>query len=213
MKILLLFVSLFVTGVSFGQAKEGSVEYNKKQQPAAVIELGASEDVVSRLLGEHLAKKGKKKAAEVKGFAVYRNTGILSNDSTHADLFFYTERKSRREKEITLLSLLLTTQQDGSAAGNKVRFLSMEEAKIYLDELMPAVDAYNLELEIKTQTEAVAKAESKYKSLLSDGEDLERKRVGIEKKIAENKQEQQLQTGVIEVQKQKLAEALNKRKS
>jgi len=68
-----------------------------------------------------------------------------------------------------------------------------ERAVQYQDKLQPAavIDAYNLELTIKDQNDAVIKAEAKYKNLANEGEDLENKRTGIEKKIADNKNDQQ----------------------
>jgi hypothetical protein len=51
-----------------------------------------------------------------------------------------------------------------------------------------------------------------YKSLTDDGTDLESKRVGIERKQQENKQDQQKQMNEIENQKQKLAVLVNQRK-
>ena len=88
----------------------------------------------------------------------------------------------------------------------------MQEAKDYLNDLVPAIQAYNLELEIKEQNEVIKKAEAKYKSLVNDGDDLEKKRSAIEKKIAENKQDIQSQGNEVEAQKQKLAAWVSTRK-
>ena len=120
---------------------------------------------------------------------------------------------------MTIVSLLLTAPKEGPAT-EIVHHLNMEQAKTYLNDLVPAIEAYNLELEIKAQNEAVAKSESKYKSLGNDGEDLEKKRVSIEKNVQDNKQNiqenknsQQSQLAEIENQKQKLAELVNRRKA
>ena len=59
----------------------------------------------------------------------------------------------------------------------------------------------------------VIKAESKYKSLQDDGEDLVKKRENLEKKIEDNKRDQQKQMTEIENQKQKLAVLSSGRKS
>jgi hypothetical protein len=65
---------------------------------------------------------------------------------------------------------------------------------------------------IKDQNDAVTKSEAKYKSLVNEGDDLEKKRTAIEKKIADNKNDQRQQLKEIENQKQKLAEWVSQRK-
>src|SRR4051794_9436486 len=92
--------------------------------------------------------------------------------------YFKVERKSRQEKEISVISLLLTAPKEG--APQNVRYLQMEQAKTYLNDLAPAIEAYQLELLIKEQNEKVIKAESQYKNLADDGADLEKKREDIE---------------------------------
>jgi hypothetical protein len=93
-----------------------------------------------------------------------------------------------------------------------LHFLDMDAAKNYLNDLATAIDAYNLELTIKDQNDAVIKAETKYKSLVNDGEDMEKKRTAIDKKIADNKNDQQQQLQEIENQKQKLSQSVSQRK-
>jgi seryl-tRNA synthetase len=89
----------------------------------------------------------------------------------------------------------------------------MDDAKDYLNGLETTINAYILELTIKDQNDAVIKAEAKYKNLANEGEDLENKRAGLEKKIADNKNDQQLQLKEIENQKQRLTQWVSQRKS
>ena len=199
-KTLILLCMLSASIVMFGQAKEGWVESQKKQQPAAVIELPYNPDIVTAAMNDHLSKKGRSRSADIKGFTTYRNTQPMQNDSINADMYFKIERKSRQEKGITVVSLLVNAPVEGTTT-DSMRYLKMEQAKEYLNELIPAIDAYNLELVIKDQNESLIKAESKLKSLINDGADLEEKRVGIDKKIADNKAEQQKQANEIESQK------------
>lgn len=203
---------MLVSLTGYGQAYEGAVQYQDKLQPAAVIELPYPPSVVDAAMSDYLSKKGKSRGTDMKGFTTYRNTQPLQNDSTNADLYFKTERKSKKEKEVTVVSLLLTSAQAQTNAGN-LHYLNMNDAKSYLNDLATAIDAYNLELTIKDQNDAVIKAEAKYKSLANEGDDLENKRMSIEKKIADNKNDQQQQLKEIETQKQKLTERIGQRKS
>jgi hypothetical protein len=193
------------------QAREGWVESQKKQEPAAVLELPYAPDVVNAALNDHLLKRGRSKATDIKGFTVYRNTQPMQNDSMNADMYFKVERKSHNEKGLTVISLLVNTPPEGSTDSS--RHLAMDQSKAYLNELIPAIDAYNLELVIKNQNESLIKAESKLKSLVNDGKDLDEKRTNIEKRIADNKAEQQNQVNEIEAQKRKLADIVVQRKN
>jgi predicted nucleic acid-binding Zn-ribbon protein len=187
------------------------VSYQKNALSAAVIELPYAPDIVNAAMNDYLSKKGKSKGTDLKGFSTFRNTEALAYDSTNADLYFKIERKSRQEKNTSLVSLLLSSPKADMSTAN-IRYLNMAEAQDYLNGLVPAIDAYNLELKIKEQNEVIKKAETKYKSLVNDGEDLENKKTEIEKKIAENKQDIQSQGNEVEAQKQKLAAWVSTRK-
>ena len=206
----LLLCILSATIVMYGQATEGWVESQKKQQPAAILQLPYSPDIVNAALNDHLSKKGRSKSTDMKGFTTYRNTQPTQNDNVNADMYFKVERKSRQEKESTTVSLLVNSPEGTS---DSARYLAMEQAKTYLNELLPAIDAYKLELAIKDQNESLTKAESKLKSLVNEGKDLEDKRTNIDKKIADNKAVQENQVNEVEAQKRKLAEIVAQRKN
>src|ERR1043165_4396212 len=110
-KTLVFFGTLLTTLLVYGQAKEGTVKYQDAQQPAAVIELPYPADVVNAAMKDYLSKKGKSRSTDIKGFITFRNTQPLQNDSVNADLYFKIEKKSRKEKEATVVSLLLMTNE------------------------------------------------------------------------------------------------------
>ncbi|HYE54173.1 MAG TPA: hypothetical protein VD996_04990, partial [Chitinophagaceae bacterium] len=188
-RTIILICLLFASVIMYGQARDGWVESQKKQQPAAVIELPYTPDVVNAAMNQHLSKKGRSRSTDMKGFTTFRNTQIVQNDSSNADMYFKVERKSRREKEITVVSLLVGTPPEGTTT-DTLRYLNMDQAKLYLNELAPAIDAYNLELLIKDQNVSLTKAETRLKTLVTEGADLLEKRASIDKKIDDNKAEQ-----------------------
>lgn len=211
-RTILSFCLLAIISMAYGQAQEGSVSYQKRQQTAAVIELPYAPNIVMAALNDYLSKKGRSKSTDLKGFTTYRNTTPAENDSTNADLYFKVERKSRQDKGTSIVSLLLTMPTDGTVITNQ-HHLNMEEAKAYLDELTPAIEAYNLELQIKDQNGELTAAETKYKNLTNEGADLEKRKVELDRKIHNNKMEQQTQLNEIELQKQKLATKVSERKA
>jgi len=211
-KTIPFFAILLISVFGYGQAYESAVQYQNKLQPAAVIELPYPPSVVDAAMSDYLSKKGKSRSNDIKEFITFRNTQPVQNDSVNADLYFKTEHKSKKEREVTVVSLLLMPIEAQTNTGN-LHYLTMDDAKDYLNGLATAIDAYNLELTIKDQNDAVIKAEAKYKSLANEGEDLENKRISIEKKIADNKNDQQQQLKELENQKQRLTQWVGQRKS
>jgi hypothetical protein len=199
-----------ISAILHAQATEGTVSFKKNNQSAAVIELPFSADVVNASLNEYLSKKGRSKETDARGFTTFRNTQSLQGDSVNADLFFKVERK---DKQSSITSLLVTQEVSQTNTGSGINNLSMEQAKSYLNNLVPMIESYQLELQIKDQNEAIIKAESKYKSKAQDGDDLVKKKLNIERDIDENRKELQRLSNETDQQKQKLAELVRQRKS
>lgn len=212
-KILLSLSIILISLISFAQAIDGAVAYKTTLQPAAVIELSFPPDVVTAAMNNFLSKKGKAKKSDHKGFTLYRNSQPMTSDSSNADLYFKVERKSRKQKEVSVISLLLTVPTESTTLDSNARHLNMEEAKTFLNDLAIEIEAYNLELMIKEQAESLSKAEAKSKNLVDDGIDLGKKREALDKKMEENKLAQQAQVNEISSQKQKLATLVSQRKA
>jgi len=211
-RILILSMILISANLVFAQATEGMVTYQKKQQSAAVITLPYSTDVVSAVMNDYLSKKGSS-GTDIKGFKTYRNTQLLDNDSTNADLYFKIERTNRREKDQSTVSLMVGTPNEDIANRNPGAQLGMEQAKTFLNNLVPVMAAHNLELQINNLNDAVIREEKKSLSLKNDGQDLMKRKSDIERKIEGNKQDQEKQDAEVEKQKQALALLISQRKS
>ncbi|MDQ6755676.1 MAG: hypothetical protein M3004_01960, partial [Bacteroidota bacterium] len=87
---------------------------------------------------------------------------------------------------------------------------TMENARAFLDNLMPSIAGYDLQQQINAQQDAVAKAEKKYKSLQNDADDLQKRKKKIEQQIEDNTKDQKNQQDEIQKQRQ-LLEALKAR--
>lgn len=193
---------LLFSAVAFGQAHEGAVDYQVRLQPAAAIELPYHPAVVNAAMKAFFFKKGKSKRSDLKGFTTYRNTKQLQADSANEDFYFKVEPKSRQENGTSVVFLLLTRAKDGMTA-NRLH-LDMVQARNYLDELAPAIEAFILDLLIKEQNKRAVKAESKSNSLSKEGADLQKKEqrlkrnhyaIGkMKKKITELKAQKQKST-------------------
>lgn len=86
-------------------------------------------------------------------------------------------------------------------------------AKTFLKDMLPDIEAYDLEVKIKDQEETLAKAEKKMKNLENDLDDMEKKKKKLEEDIEQNKKDREKQKGEIEDQKRALDNLIMKRKA
>src|SRR6476620_5015337 len=100
-KLLIAALTLLIAGFTYGQqqATEGRSEFQKTQQPAAVITLPYQDDVVEKAIADYMSRKGIKGNSS-NGYKLYRNYKLGTSDQP-SDLYFKVDRKSRSEKDIS----------------------------------------------------------------------------------------------------------------
>jgi len=199
---LLIALLAFNTARSQGYAAEGKIEYQKGDKIAAVLEMPYSTDVVEDAIKEYMDKQGLSRDHS-KGFDVFRNAKPRIGDPEISDLHFRVEKKSRKEKEASVVYLLIGRPGENMSLRTGDDRYKIDVAKEYLNRMAPSIDAYNLELEIKSQEEIVKKAEKKKEDLEDDQKDLEKKIKNLQSKLEENKGTQKNQSD--EVLKEKTA--------
>jgi hypothetical protein len=206
---LIFSVVLFITATA--QSRTSTVEYQKINRQAVVNEIPFPEKTIRDAIDEKMEKMGYK-GKDSKGFTVYNGVRLsdLGNDSY--DLYFMADRKSRKEKENSTLTLMISKGFDSFVSDSSDARL-MKNAKGYLDSIINVIAAYDLEQQIIAQEDAVKKADKKYTNLMDDGQSLEKKRKNIEQDIEDNKKNQTSQQTEIEKQKQILDTLRGKRKS
>ena len=192
------------------QSRIVTVEYQKINRQAVVNEIPFPEKTIRDAINnkmELLGYKGK----DSKGYTVYKSVKMpeLGNDAY--DLYFMADRKSRREKENSTLTLMLSKGFDSFVADSSDSNL-MNNAKKYLDSITNVIVAYDLEQQIIAQEDAVKKADKKSANLIDDGVSLEKKRKNIEQDIADNRKNQASQLVEVEKQRQILIVLRSKRK-
>lgn len=187
-KIFLSAVILFTAMAAFAQARTATADYNKTMQPAVEIEIPFEEKTVMKSLVEKMEKKGYK-GKENKGYMVFRGVTMSELGSGTYDLYFKAERKSRKEKDVTILTMLASSGYEKfiSEVDNAALHNSM---KSFVTTHTDNATAYDLELQIKEQQESTDKAAKKYSNSVEDGEDLVKKKEKLEKEIADNIQKQ-----------------------
>ena len=204
-----LFVATFILLASFGQSYEGTVEYQKKGEKAIVMEFPYPPSVVEDAIINKMDKLGYKKK-ESKGFLIYKDVVLTDISSEPADYMIRVERKSRKDKDESVVYFIVNRNNENILARNDA--LVNSNAKTFMDRLTPDIDAYNLEMQIKDQEGSIAKAEKKLKNLQEDQSDIEKKIKKLQEELKDNAKAQDDQQKEIEKQKKNLDELKDKRK-
>ena len=205
-----LFILLGFSAMASAQAYEGTIQYDKKKQRAVMIDYPYPAQAVENAFIQKMEKLGYKPKEEKgilnrdKGFLVYKNAYVTDISSDKMDYMVKVERKSRKESDEAILYVIM--MKEGANALDKLDAYDIDRSKAFLNNMVPDIEAANLELQIKAQEEVVAKAEKKLRNLKDDQSSLERK-------LQENKSDQESTQKDIENQKQALGTLVGKRKS
>ncbi|MBC7848506.1 MAG: hypothetical protein H7Y31_02160 [Chitinophagaceae bacterium] len=201
MKTIFTFLVFALTcASSFGQAYEAKAEHQRKQHVAAVLELPYPPEVVEEAIKDYMAKKGYKISSS-KGTYSFKGVKMDDRDTSNKDVHFQVERKSRKEKDVSLVHLIVSKANESLSDRVPEDRTGIEDGKAFLNRMTPAFEAYNLEAEIENQDKNIKKAEKKLDNLIDDQRDLERKIKNLEDKLAENKKAQVAQQAEIGNQK------------
>jgi len=191
------------------QSYEGTVDYQKKDEKAIIIEFAFPSSVVEDAIIDKLEKLGFKKK-ESKGFLVYKNIVLTDISAEPADYMIKVERKSKKEKDESIVYLLISRNDENIIARSDA--LINSNTKTFLNNLSPDIEAYNLEVQIKDQQNTVEKAEKKLRNLQDDKESMQKKIKKLQDDLEENAKDQADQQKDIEKQKQVLEALKGKRK-
>jgi len=204
MKKIVVLVLLFVLNLhANAQSRTSTVEYQKTDREAIVNEVPFSEDMITRAIQDTLEKLGYK-GKESKGFIVYKGVKMPALGSEAYDLYFSVDKKSKREKDISKVTLMISKGFDIFVTEKSDPGL-VRNAKTYLDSLRNTVAIYDKGQQISEQEEVVKKAEKKIENLAEDAQDLQKKKKKLEKEIEDNIKEQADQQKELEKQRQVLS--------
>ncbi len=216
-KLLMIALFSFLTQQIIAQAYEGSIEFTKKRQDAFVIDFSYPPEAVENALIKKMESLGYKTKEEKglfnkdKGFRVYKSAFITEINSGSMDYIFKVERKSRKEKDEAQLFMIVMKGSE-----NMIRTFDSYDAgnaKRFLNNLLPEVEAANLELQIKDQEDVIVKSEKKQRGLETDLDNMEKRLKKLQEDIEQNKKDQERQLQDIINQKKALDILKEKRKS
>lgn len=194
----ILFFNLSVSA----QARYVFIEFKDAPRPALQHDFFYPDKIVTNAIDEKLGKLGFK-GKENKGYTIYRGVKLDELGNQPYDLYFRVERKSRRDKGNAVVTMLVS-RGDEIFVTNATDSPAINNAKRFLNNLLPDVAAYNLQQQVNDQQEAISKAEKKYKNLQDDADDLQKKKKRIEQQIEDNLKAQTDQDSEVQKQKQLL---------
>jgi hypothetical protein len=210
-KFFALLLCVLSFGIAFSQARYTTIDYMKVARPAVAAELPFPEKTVVNALEDKFTKMGYK-SKETKNFRLFSGVRMPELGTESYDLYFYIDRLSRREKGSSTVTLMISKGYENFVT-DSADAATIANAKQYLTTtLRDIVSAYDLELQIADQEDAIKKAEKKYNGLVDDGTDLQKKKRKIEEQIVENTNSQAGQKSEVEKQRQVLETLKSKRK-
>ena len=209
-KIGVLFLTMVVYCSAFTQTSSVNVDYQKVSREALSNEIGYSDKTVANAIDENMGKLGVK-GKSTKGYMVYKGVKLPELGADTYDLYFSIDRKSKKEKESSSITLMISKGEDNFITSSSDPAL-MAKAKTWLDNLWDMVTVYDLEQQINAQEDLVKKNEKKMNNLAEDAQDLEKKRKKTEQDIEVNKKAQVSQQEELENQKKILETLKGKRK-
>lgn len=210
MKRILIICCLALPLSVLAQSRPTEVEYQKQQRPAIVNDIPFPASTIEDAIKDHFTKMGYK-ATSSKGFIVFKGVGMKDWGSGSFDLYFMADKKSRKEKELSTVTLMLSKGFDEFVSNSSDATL-FGKAQSYLDSLRNMIAVYDLEQQIIAQENEVKKAVKKAADLEDEAKDLEKKKRKLEDEIADNIKEQEKHAKEQESQKQILEVLIKKRK-
>jgi chromosome segregation ATPase len=141
---------------------------------------------------------------------VYKDAMIGDISPARYNYIVNVDRKSRKEADDAVLYLII--MKEDINALSRLNTEEVGKAKSFLYNLLPDIEAENLELQITVQEDVVVKAEKKLKTLKDDKDDMEKRLKKLQEDIKQNEKDQEKQTSEIENQRKALDALKSKRK-
>jgi hypothetical protein len=190
----LLFVSaILFSSVLKAQSYSSSLTFQKNAYTVAATQVPFEENVVGSAVRDYMSRKGFKDS-RYKDFMVFRSVPLDSSSTVYSDLYFDIHRKSRSEKDITVVNLLPVKKGQTLLPASVEDSSFISSSLVFLDRLKPYILSYSLGQEILAQQKILAKINSKIIDLRNDSGDIAKKIRGYESALMDNRNDQDEQT-------------------
>jgi hypothetical protein len=207
---LILLAAIVYSTTTSAQVSEAVVDFNKTKRTVKSMEINDAPDVVEQAIKNKMLKAGYK-PKESKGWLEFKDIDDRSITSERSDLYIKVERKSRKDKETSLVYFFASKPGDQATPapfeGN------MLTADGFYNDVVSHTAVERLERDIKAQEDVTKKAQKKYDDLVKDQASLEKKIKGLQEDLEDNKKKQENQVKEVENQRKILDQLMSKRNS
>ena len=182
-QIYTLVACLLVTYFAAAQSS-GELEWQKKKIPATVLDVPYTASVTEDAIRQKFSQMGYS-AKESKGVYSYKAVRIPEIMEETFDVLLKVERKSRKEKDESVVYFVVARGGDNYVKATDDAVL-IAKIKQYCLGFIPLAEAQSLEVEIKGQEDKVKATEKKLKDYEDESSSLEKRKKKLEDDIDEN---------------------------
>ena len=193
----IVFLLLSFAGEAQQKSYESQVSYQKGQQLATIWALPYPEDVVESSIKDYMSRKGLK-PSNSRGYMVFRNVRLEDTATSLNDLHIRVDRKSSKEKDASVVTVLVARPGEDPSARMGRDDLAQRRTATYVENMLPGIQAGDLETRIKSQESVTKKSQNKLGDLHDDQGDLEKKIKNTQADIDKNKQDQVTETTIMQ---------------
>jgi hypothetical protein len=210
-KQLLVLIALFSVAVSVKAQNFGELEVQKKKIPALMTEIPYTASVTEDAIRQKFSQMGYS-AKESKGVYTYKTVRIPEIMEEAFDLILKVERKSRKEKDESIVYFVVTRANENYVKATDDAVL-IAKIKQYCLGFIALAEAQSLEVEIKGQEDKVKSTEKKLKDYEDESVSLEKRLRKLQEDMEENTKNNEKQKAEVENQKKALDVLRAKRKA
>jgi hypothetical protein len=203
-------LTFVVAAIACAQAYEDKIQYDKDKQAAVAVDYSFREEALENAFIERMKKLGYKPKEEKgflnrdKGFLVFKNAIVPEISRDKLDYVIKVEKKSKKTTDESVLYLVILNNEVNVIAS--MSNSDIARTKKFLNNLLPDVEAADLELQIRDQEQSLADAEKKLRTLQGEKEVLDTK-------LADNVKTQEETAKEIESRKLSVETLKGKRKN
>jgi predicted nucleic acid-binding Zn-ribbon protein len=172
---------------------ESQVSYQKSVQPATLVDLPYPSDVVESSIKEYMARQGWKSSTS-RGYRVYKNIKLAESDTALSDLHVRVERKTSRDNANSIVTVLAMRAGEDPATRTGKDADRMSRTAAFMEKMLPAIEAGDLEDRIRTQEGDTKRAQNKLGDLHDEQGSLEKKIRNTQEDLQQNKDDQVKET-------------------
>ena len=134
--ILLLFLTLSFSVAYSQEVMESKVEFQKTTQPSVMVSVLYTSDVVEDAIKDYFNRMGVK-ADDSHGFLVFKSARLSLTDTWNSDLYFKVERKSRKEKDESIIYFFATPENQQPNLRKPGDQYGVDGARNFLRSMLP----------------------------------------------------------------------------